>query len=187
MQGLAQKAQDFWGTKLTDADRNSLMKSDNRTEIFRRVPGFLELYSELLGGLSIPQPDPTTAALINALLNHLNCNAGYYTEQYLRFAWNKLGNTFVIRLTNDILSGLFAAPAGYVSDTSRPYLNLYEVETVQRSGLSVLVPLQFGALPGNSTVPNFVAGLTQLNNAIGAAAAPAPTREIGATDLLHLL
>lgn len=174
MQGLAAKVRDAWENKLDDTGRKNLMKSPDRTEIFRRVPGFLKLYDELLGNLTIPQPDATTVALINALVNHLNCNADYYTEQYVRFAWNRLGSTFVIHFANDILSRLFLPPAAYTPDTSRPYLNLYEVEDVQRNGLSVLIPLQFGALPANATIPNFIAGLTQLNDAINEATVPQP-------------
>ncbi len=174
MRGMANQVRDAWETRLDDAGRKSLMTSANRTEIFRRVPGFLRLYDELLGTLTISQPDATTVALTNALLNHLNCSANYYTEQFLRFVWNRLGNTFVIRFANDALSALFPPPAGYTVDTSRPYLNLYEVENVQRNGLNVLIPLRFTALPANSTIPNFVAGLTQLNDAINKATAPAP-------------
>jgi len=176
MRGLADKVRDAWENKIDDAGRKGLMILDNRTEIFRRVPGFLKLYDELLGQLAIPQPDPTIVALINALLNHLNCANDYYTEQYLRFAWNRLGTTFVIQFTNDVLSSLFPPPAGYTVDTSRPYLNLYRVEDVQRSGLSSLIPLQFNALPKNATIPNFIAGLTNLNTAIGKAAVAAPVQ-----------
>src|SRR5215469_1867905 len=192
MQGLAAKVRDAWESKLDDAGRIALMKVDNhgrgRTEIFRRVPGFLKLYDELLGNVSIPQPDAATVALISALMNHLNCNADYYTEQYIRFAWNKLGSTFVIQLTNDILSSLFPPPAGYVEDTSRPYLNLYQVEDVQRSGLSILIPVQSAALTGNASIRNFSAGLTQLDNAMTGATLPEPQQAevIVPTEGIHM-
>jgi len=168
MQGLAQKVKDCW-EKLDDGARIALMKEDNRTEIFRRVPGFLQLFNDLLGNLTIEVPDVTTEALINALLNHLNSNSGYYTAQFLRFAWNKLGSTFVIRFTNDILAGLFPAPSGYTADASRPYLNLYAVEDVRRNGLCIQIPLQVSALPGSASIPNFIPALTQLSSVINAA------------------
>lgn len=176
MQGLAQQVGTAW-TALSDDERIALMKNDNRTEMFRRIPTFLQLYNDLLGKIVIPQPDAATAALTRALINHLNVNADYYTEQYLRFVWNTLGSTFVIRLTNNILSEVFPAPTGYVTDTSRPYLNLYQLENVHRSGMSILIPLEFGALPDNSSIPNFLPGLIQLNTAINGAAAPAPVSD----------
>ncbi|HKY55090.1 MAG TPA: hypothetical protein VJM08_12325, partial [Anaerolineales bacterium] len=39
---------------------------------------------------------------------------------------------------------------------------------------SILIPFQFSALPGNATIPNFIAGLTQLDNAIKNAVAVEP-------------
>jgi hypothetical protein len=187
MQGLAAKVLDAWTNKLDDTGRINLMKAPGRTEIFRRVPGFLQLYADLLGNISVPQPDPSTVALINALVNHLNCNAEYYTEQYIRFLWDKLGSPFVIQVANDILADLFPAPPGYVSDTSRPYLNIYQVEDVQRSGLSVLIPM-LGPLPANSTIPNFIAGLTNLSNAIQGAELPNPqvSEVIVPTEGVHI-
>ena len=174
-QGLAKRIRELWqGTDGLDVlHRKNLLGNSDITEIFRRITGFLQLYDDLLGDVSVPQPDAATMAVTNALLNHLNCSADYYTEQYIRFAWNRLGSTFVIRLTNDILSSLFPPPAGYVPDTSRPYLNLYQVEDVHRNGLSILIPL-LGILPPDSAIPNFSKGLNDLKAAIGKANLPAP-------------
>jgi hypothetical protein len=176
MQGLAKRVRELWDGigALDDSKRLQLLDQRHISEIFRRVTGFLELYDNLLGDVvRIPQPDAATVALINSLLNHLNCSADYYTEQYIRFAWNRLGSTFVICLTNDILSSLFPPPANsnYVPDTSRPYLNLYQVEDVHRNGLSILIPLQ--RVPDNSTIPNFIVGLNGLKKAIQDATLPA--------------
>jgi len=187
MQGLAQQVGTAW-TALSDDERIALLKSDNRTEIFRRVPGFLQLYNDMLGRLVVAQPDAATAALTSALINHLNVDADYYTEQYLRFMWDRLGSTFVTRLTNSILSDIFPAPAGYVVDTSRPYLNLYQLENVHRSGMSVLIPLEFGSLPDGSSIPGFLPGLIQLNTAINGAAVPEPVSDTVTvpTEGIHL-
>lgn len=191
MQGLAAAVRDAWQNRLADGDRMNLMNQTNRTEIFRRIPGFLKLYDDLLGNLVIPQPDMTTVALTNAVVNHLNCNADYYTAQYLRYLWNRLGSVFVIRLVNDTLSSVFPPSGGtYMPDNSRPYLNLYEVENVQRHGLSVMIPLRFDQLPSSasSPLPNFASGLTQLNAAItgSTAAAPAAAEVIVPAEGLHL-
>jgi hypothetical protein len=188
MRGLAQRLDTAWNTTLNDSQRIALMKGQNRTEIFRRVPGFLKLYQDLLGSVVVQQPNASTVALTSALINHLNVNADYYTEQYLRFLWDRLGSTLVIRLTNDILSEVFPAPAGYSTDTSRPYLNLYQLENVHRAGLSIHIPLEVGALPNASNIPNFLQGLTQLNNAINNAGTAAPLSDevIVPTEGIHL-
>ncbi|WP_214405681.1 hypothetical protein [Pseudonocardia lacus] len=195
---LAKFVGQLWSTNLSDSSRKALLDTDSMTELFRRIPGFLCLTDGLLVDAEIPQPeDPKVTALISALGEHLHCHRHFYTEQYLRFLWGRLGRTFVVRLVNSLLhtvyNGVPVPPAQPDIESFRPFRNMYRVEDVQFDGLSVLIPIQRSALPdlatGNApSAGQFAKGLEDLAKAIQGATKPPPRIEeiLVTADGLHI-
>jgi hypothetical protein len=148
MATLAAQLETLW-SGLEDGQRKALLSRDHLTELFRRIPGFLFLYKGLIEPVQASADDVVMVSLVRALEGHLASHRHYYTEQYLRFLWEKLGRSFVVRLTNSVLyfvdTNNTPPPDGL--DGCRPYKNLYKAQEVQRDGLCVLVPLQMGGPP----------------------------------------
>ncbi|WP_372348400.1 hypothetical protein [Streptomyces sp. KL116D] len=174
----------LWGTGLDDAGRKALLDDHAMSELFRRIPGFLCMTEALLVDAAVPQPDdPKIMALIAAQEEHLRCHRHYYTEQYLRFLWERLGQTFVVRLVNALLhvvhNGVGVPPSPPDVESFRPFRNMYRVEDVQRAGLCLLIPIQASAVAdlAKGSTPSagvFAKGMEDLAKAIAGATRPAP-------------
>ncbi|MEU5001511.1 hypothetical protein [Streptomyces sp. NPDC021622] len=183
---LAKTVGQLWGTGLDDAGRKALLDDHAMSELFRRIPGFLCMAEALLAD-TVPQPDdPKIMALITAQEEHLRCHRHYYTEQYLRFLWDRLGRTFVVRLVNALLhvvyNGVAVPPAPPDVESFRPFRNMYRVEDVQRDGLCVLIPIQASAISdlakgGTPSAGVFAKGMEDLAKAITGATRPDPRTE----------
>jgi hypothetical protein len=195
LSALAATVETLWTTGLDDGARKNLMDRESKTELFRRIPGFLFLWKSLIDKATVPPADDSnTASLADALVQHLRCHDHYYTEQYLRFLWNKLGRTFVVRLINSLLYFVYHGVKAPVDiDSCRPFRNLYRVEEVQRDGLCVLIPLQSAAAqslgagpgPGAATLSSALIGLA---TELAKAAPPAPRVDnvVVPADGLHM-
>ncbi|MFE0173342.1 hypothetical protein ACFWZ2_13570 [Streptomyces sp. NPDC059002] len=183
---LAKTVGHVWDTRLDDAGRKALLDDHAMSELFRRIPGFLCMAEALLA-YTVPQPDdPKIMALIAAQEEHLRCHRHYYTEQYLRFLWDRLGRTFVVRLVNALLhvvyNGVAVPPAPPDVESFRPFRNMYRVEDVQRDGLCVLIPIQASAISdlAKGSTPSagvFAKGMEDLAKAISGATRPDPRTE----------
>lgn len=175
MDGLVATLNTLWEQGLDEGKKKDLLDKGQRTELFRRIPGFLFLYRGLIQGVEVPAVDSEMSSVIKALEDHLKCHRHYYTEQYVRYLWRKLGRTFVVRLANAILEFVYTGvtPNPDDIDSCRPYRNLYRVEDVQRDGMCVLIPLQPAAttLPGNTT---FAQGIQTLAGELAKAQPAAP-------------
>lgn len=160
MSSLAASIDEFWDG-MTETHRLWLLDMNQRTELFRRLPGFRFLYKGLIEQVQTPEDDSALISLVSSLVSHLECHKHYYTEQYLRFLWEKLGRTFVIRLANSVLEFLHTGQTPAEPDSCRPYRNLYRVEEVQRDGLCMLILLQPDAqnLPANIELTNDINNL----------------------------
>ncbi|MFE7076929.1 hypothetical protein ACFU96_43255 [Streptomyces sp. NPDC057620] len=149
---LGAAVKDLWLSKLNEGNRKALLDQGSKTELFRRIPGFLCMVQQLELMKQPEASEESMRSLISALVEHLRCHHRYYSEQYFRHLWTRLGRTFVLHLANSLLYGVYeGTEAPHDIDSCRPYRNLFRAEDVQRDGLCVLIPLQPAAAQGLGT------------------------------------
>ena len=135
---------------LSEGNRGDLLDKNERTELFRRIPGFLYLYDSLLADATTPGTTIDDLTSITAALRrHLACHRTFYTEQFLHYLWERLGKSFVLSVVNgalmDLIEGPVPAGKTRMVDNCAPYRNLYRADEVDRDGMCILVPFSAGA------------------------------------------
>jgi len=123
---LGQTLDDFFKNVFTDplkppveADLKNILDPDNLTEFARRIPGFLSMIKGILNPLLDPaklERDAARAQLaatlvMERLVQHLNCNAGYYLQEFLRYVERITNGQGIVDLVNQSFDRLIALGA----------------------------------------------------------------------------
>jgi hypothetical protein len=112
---LGQTLDDFYKTVFTDplkdpvaTDLKNIMDQSNFTEFARRIPGFLSMVKGILNPLLDPAKLEKEAAraqlaatlVMQRLVQHLNCNASYYLQEFLRYVERTTNGQGIVDLVN---------------------------------------------------------------------------------------
>lgn len=132
---LADSVSTMWSTFQSNADAlNKLLDSEDLTEIFRRLSGFLAMVNGMLKPL-VPSSALQEAAVkehekggfvLKRLLAHLNCHKNYYIQQFLLYTARKTNNQDIVDFVTQVISAVIKASGAQLS-------KIFELYDVQRS------------------------------------------------------
>lgn len=146
---LAGSIEEEWKTLPPDRI-DDLTDTGDRTEVLRRVPGFLSLVNGLIKPLLKPIEEERAAAdarnraeeVIDRVIAHLGCNKAFYVERFLEHVGSRSRNYALGDVYSRILrSGLAAGvPPNQVETT----LEFFNPRLGFLDGFQFVVPLRFG-------------------------------------------
>lgn len=143
---LADALRDEWKALPPEAIED-LTDTGDRSEILRRVPGFLSMVDGLLKPLLKPLEEERAAAearnraedVIDRVERHLGCNKAFYTQRFLDNMWRRthgytLGDTYCRAIRSGQVPGLLANQIEEFLQTFNPRLGFLD-------GFQFVVPL----------------------------------------------
>jgi len=144
---LADYVGNLWDKETMDPTKlkiKNMLNTDRYTEIFRRLSGFLAMESGMLKPL-LPLADADKQAAqaqaenvfkLNRLIDHLNCNQHYYTQQFLTYIAQKTQNIAIFDFVNDLFQ-----TAGVLSPQNENLLQLlFDVDRTFIDRQEIIVP-----------------------------------------------
>ncbi|HEX3127895.1 MAG TPA: hypothetical protein VH394_11250 [Thermoanaerobaculia bacterium] len=112
---LAQSLDEFYKLMVTDplkdpsaADLKNIMDADDLTEFARRMTGFMSMVKGILNPLLEPaklekdalRAQNVATLVMQRLVQHLNCNASYYLQEFLRYVERTTNGQGIVDLVN---------------------------------------------------------------------------------------
>ncbi len=129
------------GVEETDAISN-VIDAQEGTEVLRRLGGFLAMTSGMLRPLLQPAEEERASRraaeraefVIGRVVDHLNCHARYYTEEYLRYIGERTRMRAVSRLASDVLARIAELPPAL--------LERFDPDAAFLDGSRIVVPIR---------------------------------------------
>lgn len=138
--------------KIDVGDLGDVLDIGDKTDVIRRIPGFLSIVNGLLRPLVEAAVDQQSASesrrvandVINRVVSNLHCNRAYYVQAYLRYLFERSGGfAFGDLLSRWLRSGLINLGP---NTTPEQMLDMFDPASGLLDGYTFFVPLKF-ALP----------------------------------------
>jgi len=134
-------------TEKTLENRGNLVDTDDSTECFRRLAGFLSIVSGIIRPLVryVEKEEETKLTarkanlVIDRTIGHLNCHSDYYTQQFLEY----VGATTALRTVKQFVRDVFSRLNG-TAPVKVAYEDVFDLEETYLYGNQIIVPIRKG-------------------------------------------